>query len=235
MTKIRHFTLSVIATFILFGFQATPVYAFFGFGCGFEQPTNGNLFLGDDDFADVSDLLPAGSTFTVFGKPYGPSNPGIFVGSNGYITFGAGDSSPFENFSNHCDLPRISALFDDLNPTQGGAVKAEFQPSPARLIVTWDGVPEFLNNGSNTFQIILFLYTNKYRIIYDGVAAIDGLVGICEGPTDPDDLSRLRTEASGMQVIYEDFNGGNNFDLDGDCLKGNANPLFGRPATIYNN
>ena len=97
-------------------------------------------------------------------------------------------------------------------------------------------MPEIGTGNSNTFQIILFLYTNKYRIIYNGVDATDGLVGICEGPTDPaDDLSQWRTKGSRMRVIHEQFNGMSNFDLDGDCLKGNANPLFGLPATIYNN
>ena len=134
-------------------------------------------------------MLPEGSSFTFFGKNYGPGHPGIFVGSNGYITFGQGDTEFGANFEDFCELPRIAALYDDFNPSQGGTVKAEFQSKPDRLVVTWYEVPDFFNTGSNTFQIILFLHSNKYRISYKGVDVTDGIVGVCEGPPHPSDIS----------------------------------------------
>ena len=72
------------------------------------------LPLSDDSFAEVT---PPQSV-----SLYGTSYNSLFVGSNGYITFGAGDSDFSESLADHFDLPRISGAFDDLNPGAGGTV-----------------------------------------------------------------------------------------------------------------
>ncbi len=194
------------------------------FTCEFEEPGDGDLLLGDDTFAEITGLIPAGSDFVFFGAPYGPSpavaeidlsaalpaqaSPGsrIFVGSNGYITFHAGDTDFSESFAELVsEGPRIAALWDDLNPGAGGAVKAEFRSLPDRLVVTWAGVPQFANTDSNTFQVILFLATDLLEILYNGVQLTDAVVGI----------------SSGGDAIGEQFvGGGDDFDLDGSCLGG---------------
>lgn len=204
------------------------------FTCEFEQPSDGDLLLFDDDFVDITGLMPAGSDFVFFGVPYGPPAPadaeidlsaalpaqasvaaigGIFVGSNGFITFGAGPSGPFADFSESfaefiANEPRIAALWDDLSPNVGGAVKAEFRSSPDRLVVTWVGVPEFCCDGSNTFQVILFLATDRLEILYEGLTALlaVSVVGISPG--------------AGGDAIGEEFFGEDDFDLDGRCLGG---------------
>ena len=83
------------------------------------DPTGGTaLTLSDDSFATVT---PAGAV-SLYGTPYST----LQVGSNGYITLGAtGDSGYTESLANHFTLPRISALFDDLNPGAGGRCRTK--------------------------------------------------------------------------------------------------------------
>ena len=232
MRKIYYVSCVVIVGFVLNSFSVTPAHAIFGLfnTCKFEEPTNGNLNLTDDSFIDMSGVLPAGSTFKYFGKVYGPSE--IFVGSNGYITFGEGDTDFSESIEEFCFPTRLAALWDDFNPgpTGGGEVKAEFKKHPARLIVTWDGVPEFTNLGSNTFQIILFLGTNTYHISYNGLTATDGMTGVCEGfPSSKDISAKSKVKGSNLGILYEQFDGENPFDLDGECLRGT--PLIFKNST----
>ena len=73
------------------------------------------LELGDDDWDEVS-IADAPFSF------YGVARSAFFVGSNGYVTFGLGDERwggdlERENVFGHFALPRISALFTDLNPS----------------------------------------------------------------------------------------------------------------------
>lgn len=223
--------LSILAGLCLTGFALTNAYALH---CVFETPSNGNLGLGDEAFIDVSSLLPAGSDFIFFGVPYGPGQPGggIFVGSNGFVTFGSGSTDFTESLIELTGTrPIIAAFWDDLNPSAAGAVKAEFQPHPDRLIVTWDGVPEYPASGSNTFQVTLYLDTEAYEIVYNGMTAADGAVGVSPGVFSEVDLSASKV-AKGKKLggIGEIFTGGgNSFDLDGRCLQGK--PLVSPTAT----
>ena len=54
----------------------------------------------------------SGAQVSLYGQTYST----FYVGSNGYITFTAGDTDYTESLSDHFGEPRISALFDDLNP-----------------------------------------------------------------------------------------------------------------------
>jgi hypothetical protein len=133
------------------------------------------LLLGDDSYK----LLPPVATVSLYGHSYGAGGEGgIYVGSNGYITFGAGDTGYSESLGEHFRLPRISALFDDLDPSSKGGVGAKKLPD--RLAVTWVRVPEFDTTNSNIFQIEMF-FDGRIRISWLGMAAGDGLVGLSQG------------------------------------------------------
>lgn len=118
-----------------------------------------NLALGDDASTAA---LALGFSFPFFGTNY----TALFVNSNGYVTFGMASSfSDFNVFaaidlSTVLDLmaeglPRIAALWNDLNPSVGGGVF--FHALPDRALITWNAVPRFGAPGtSNTFQITLF-------------------------------------------------------------------------------
>ena len=143
---------------------------------GTDPAGSTNLFLSDDDAVEV----PLGDGATV--SLYGDTHSSLFIGSNGYITFGAGDSGYSEGIAAHFGLPRISAFFDDLNPDAGGTIS--WKQLADRAVVTYDQVPEWGQAGANTFQVELF-FDGVIRITWLEMAAQDGLVGLSEGMDEP--------------------------------------------------
>jgi len=130
------------------------------------------LDLGDDDYVQVE--LSGGILVWLYGTSYST----FFVGSNGSVTFGSGDTDYTESLADHFGRPRISGLFDDLNPAAGGTVYAEKLAD--RTVVTYLNVPEYGTSTANSFQIEMFI-DGVIRITYLGIAATDGLVGLSEG------------------------------------------------------
>ncbi|MHC4110777.1 MAG: S8 family serine peptidase [Planctomycetota bacterium] len=171
--------------------------------CGIEatsfpvDPAGGtNIYLRDDDYIQI-DLGGEQIDF------YGISYETIYIGSNGYITFVSGDSHRLESFDNHFDLPRISALFDDLDPDSGGTVS--WKQLDDRVVVTFENVPEFSLSNSNSFQVEMF-YNGKLRITYLELDAGDGLAGLSDGFGWP--LYFTESDLSGYYLLG---------DLDNDC------------------
>ena len=117
------------------------------------------LSLSDDDYEAVT---LTGKQVSLYGQSYST----FYVGSNGYITFTAGDTDTSETYADHFDLPRISGLFDDLNPAAGGEVS--YKELADRVAVTYDAVYEYNTTTPNTFQIELF-FDGTIRISYVGV------------------------------------------------------------------
>ena len=71
----------------------------------------------------------------------------VFVGTNGYITFGSGDSNYTESVAAFNTHARISAFFDDL--IGGGGVWIN-DALPDRYVVTYNGMRHFSSGGSFT-------------------------------------------------------------------------------------
>jgi subtilisin family serine protease len=137
-----------------------------------ESSTTGKtLRLGDDD----SILVPLTLSPVVF---YGQSYTGIYVGSNGYITFGQTDQEYRPSLSTHFSKPRLSILFHDLNPAGGGTVS--WKELNDRVIVTWRDVPTFTRGRPNTFQAELF-YDGKIRLSWLDIPALKTVVGLSRG------------------------------------------------------
>ena len=124
------------------------------------------LVLFDDDFAKVG--LP-------FAFPYcGTDYNSVFVGSNGFVTFGAGDTDFSETVADLRDLPpRIAPLWVDLNPDQDGVVTTEVVAGD--FVVTWAGVPQNNAGDSNTFALTL-RDDGSFSFIYGNLDATGGLV-----------------------------------------------------------
>jgi hypothetical protein len=146
-----------------------------------------NIYLSDDDYEQVS--LSGGHTVSIYGQNYSS----FYVGSNGYVTFGSGDSEYNESVADHFAIPRVSALFDDLNPSSGGTVS--WKQLDDRAVVTFQNVPEWGVATTNTFQVELF-FNGEITINYLAIAANDGLAGLSAGNgVDPDfyptDLSAM--------------------------------------------
>ncbi len=142
------------------------------------DPTGGTpLPLADDAFAEI--ILADGATIPFFGQNY----RSIFVGSNGYITFGAGDWASGGGLERHFDLPRLSALFADLDPAAGGAVS--WRQLPGRLVITFENVPEHGGSALNSFQFQLF-FDGSLAITILNAGTSEGIIGLSDGRGLPD-------------------------------------------------
>lgn len=145
------------------------------------DPAGGTpLSLSDDSFATVP--IGGGDAVHLYGAAYTT----MYVGSNGYITFNSGDSTYTETLTAHFNQPRISGLFDDLNPAAGGQVS--WKKTEDRVAVTFLNVPEYGTSNQNTFQIEMF-FNGDITITHLVCAAQDGIVGLSAGNgLDPDFL-----------------------------------------------
>ena len=152
------------------------------------DPSGGTaLSLTDDSFATVT--LTGGATVPLYGTSYGT----FYVGSNGYVTFTSGQSDYTETLGEHFNQPRISALYDDLNPASAGTVS--WEQLADRVVVTWQAVPEYSQSTTNDVQIEMF-FSGAIAINYLGVSADDGIVGLSNGGGLPADF--FETDLSAM-------------------------------------
>ena len=103
-------------------------------GEGLEESMEGNWIV-----LDTPGYIKAQVTF------FGEMHQGVYVSSNGHITFGESDHTKNKgNWEEHWRKPRISVLFADLKPElKPGAVKYKFAEGngEAKLVITWDHVP----------------------------------------------------------------------------------------------
>ena len=137
------------------------------------DPTGGSeLTLGDDASQSVS--LNNGHTVSLYGQSFSS----FYVGSNGFLTFTGGDSDFSESVEDHFDTLRVSALFDDLDPTAGGTIS--ILELSDRVVITWEGISEFGQANSNTFQVEMY-YDGRIQLAWLNISAIDGLVGLSDG------------------------------------------------------
>lgn len=151
-------------------------------GAGFPvEPGTGltstPLSLDDDDFVELS--LSEMTAFPFYGTDYAE----IFVGSNGYITFGEGDTENSTEPADHFSLPRVSAYRRDLDPSSRGTVTVDEFDDMA--VVTFQDVPRWSRTpdpslGPQDFQIILNA-DGVIEIFYLTLSEPDGLVGISNG------------------------------------------------------
>lgn len=180
------------------------------------DPSTGTAFaLSDEQSLPIS--LTGGAQVRLYGVAYNI----VYIGSNGYITFGAGDTQYTESLNNHFKFPRVSMLFDDLNPNQGAASLRREQFAD-RFVVTYQNVTEFNSANSNNFQAELY-FDGKIVLTYLAIAATDGLAGLSAGDSIPPNLFESDLSAYGSCSCPD-------LDLDGICDTADncisiANPL----------
>jgi len=149
----------------------------------FPTDPNGGTYLplGDDDFAQV--VLADGKEVMFYNQSYDR----FYVGSNGYITFGVGDTEYEGLLANHFSLPRISGYFTDLTPA--GSQDISFRQLEDRVVVTFDGVPIYGDKtAKSSFQIEIFFADGAIRITWLKIAAGAGVAGLSEGKGLPPEL-----------------------------------------------
>ena len=165
-----------------------------------ELPTNpaeGNeLTLSDDGYQAVT--LSGGQRVAIYGDWYST----FHISANGYVTFGSGDTEYEESAESHFRLPRISALFDDLSPQNGGTLS--WKQLTDRVAVTWENAPEFSTIGSNTLQIEMY-FDGTIVLSYLDISATDGLAGLSAGGGVPAEF--YATDLSAMGACEGDCNG----------------------------
>jgi hypothetical protein len=168
------------------------------------DPNGGTIIsLGDDDYVPV-DLNDAHVHF------YGTDYDTFYVGSNGYISFISGDIFPIESLPEHFGLPRISALFDDLDPSAGGLVS--WKQLGDRVVITFENVPEYSLSNSSSFQVEM-RFNGKIRITLLDIAAEDGLVGLSAGDGLPPYFNESDLSGCDLCTFECDLNGDQNVDL----------------------
>ncbi len=125
-------------------------------------------FLSDDAFAGPVSL-PAPFSF------YGNSYASVYIGSNGFVSFGQGYSKwsgviPFEGIPNNV----IYGLGDDLNPEGGsqGTVYSLALPD-GRLVIEFHAIQHWSSGNPETFEIILNTTDNSIVIQYLEVSLPD--------------------------------------------------------------
>lgn len=110
---------------------------------------------------------------------YGSNYTALYVAAAGYLTFTLPLATNIvESVGTHFNRPRVSALFDDLDPTSLGSVY--WQQLSNRAVVSFVNVPEYGRANSNSFQVEMF-FDGRIRLSYLGVSALDGLVGLSAG------------------------------------------------------
>ena len=186
--------------------------------------------LGDDDTQLYE--FPGGFLFPFVGKVFSS----VHVNSDGNLTFLDGDNSSTPRslericglLPGHLAIPRIAPLMTDLNPSQGGEIRASLLPG--QITFEWDQVPEFSESEDetppgNSFSVTLFSTGNiefQYGDIQitpdsDGIQIVAGVFPgfFADGPGKPLDLSSIGgTISLARDEVFEVFPG-QSFDLSG--------------------
>lgn len=160
----------------------------------------GILSLSDDSSA----VQNIGFNFGFFGNTYSQ----VFVGSNGYLTFGSGDNDFSESVSELLNDQARIAIWDDFNPSAGGTVSTT--SSASQFTASYNLVPQFGNNDANTFDISIFS-DGSIELAFGSLATSDLLVGISAGGGTTGtavDLSQNGGVWGNDQTIYQQFSGG---------------------------
>jgi len=166
--------------------------------------------LDDDDTRMVG--LPF--AFPFFGAAYNQ----VYVNSDGNLTFTVGDFASTDRSLGRMTAgpPRISPLFDDLNPAQTAGGVRVFADS-SRVVVRWVNVPEYSQYGTGplqTFQVSLYP-DGRIQFSYNGINASSAVVGIAPGNLKGSTtLVDFRTDPSGdySAAVAERF--GNTLGID---------------------
>ncbi len=162
-----------------------------------SDPAGGtNVTLPDDSSTKVT--LSSGNHIFLYGTAYSD----IYIGSNGYLTFTTGDTRYQTTLVDHFDIPRISALFDDLNPAVAGTIS--FKQLPDRFVATYQNVPQYNTTNQNSFQFELF-FDGRIRVTFLAIADTRGLMGLSRGLGIPAGFSN--TDFSAFQVCGTELPG----------------------------
>lgn len=105
---------------------------------------------------DGSILVDVTSVFGATGIDYyGTDYTGIYINSNGLVTFDSPNTSFTGIGIDGFGSPAIAPFWSDVDLNKGGEIYWDLDPANGTVTVTWDGVAPFSGTGSNSFQMIL--------------------------------------------------------------------------------
>ncbi|MEA2602532.1 MAG: hypothetical protein QOF89_3524 [Acidobacteriota bacterium] len=142
-----------------------------------SEEIGNRIDLGDDDARLVP--FPKGFRFRFYNKTY----TGMFVGSDGHLTFAAPDPTSAARDLDRLisGPPRIAPLFTDLDPSgASGDGGVYVLTGKTKIVVTWLDVPEFGKTDHNTFQAVLYP-DGRITFAFGRIDAKEAVVGIAPG------------------------------------------------------
>jgi hypothetical protein len=155
---------------------------------------------------DDSYLVPIGFAFPFADQIWTE----VYIGSNGYLTFGTADFSYEDSLFTHFQLPRISGLMTDLSPDIAGEIRVQQGPAGS-LVVTWLGVPIYGQAEFDVDMQILLHPNGAVEIAWLDAVVFSAIVGISEGILLPMGFSQTDLSAAGsaceMVRAFDDCDG----------------------------
>jgi uncharacterized protein (TIGR03437 family) len=150
-------------------------YAYSGLGYDGSAADQGTavVALGDDDSRAF--MLPFDFAF------YGHTYRQVFLNSDGNLTFTAAESASTDRSVGRMTggPPRISPLFDDLDPSRSpGSVR--FYADTSHVVFSWVKVADYETGLPQTFQVWLYV-DGSIQFSYSGINPTSAVVGIAPG------------------------------------------------------
>ena len=100
-------------------------------------------------YVDISSVFGSGIDF--FGTTY----TGLYVNSNGNISFGSAFTDYQTGDLSSETTPLIAPFFGDVNINSGGEIYWDLDATAGTVTITWDGVAPYSGTGNNSFQVVL--------------------------------------------------------------------------------
>jgi hypothetical protein len=135
------------------------------------DPTGGTELTMTDD-----GQVPVVLTYPI--EFFGQEFVAFYVHANGHIALDFWHGGYQESLEEHFEQNRVAMLFDDLNPEDGGTIS--LRQMPAYTAVTFEGVPEWGDSDSNSFQVV-FYQTGVIEISWLEIGVLDCIVGLSPG------------------------------------------------------
>ncbi len=152
---------------------------------------------------------------------YAGSYNTCWISSNGLVSFTAADTDYSESVADLlAGVPKICALWDDLDMTLNASCRLRYRVSSTQLVVEWLNVPQYGTSSSDNNTVTLILNSDgNIELQYRDCDLLDCIVGVSPGggATGTEvDLSHGWKTVGGSDAAYEIFTGAGgteNFDL----------------------
>lgn len=181
-----------------------------------------SITLGDDDSQSQAVNFNGGVGLSFYGIPY----TDVWIGSNGFLTFGGPDTDFVESTAAlRGGLPRIAFLWDDHDPSAGGVVNVTSDPDSFK--VAFANVPRVGDTTPQDFvcEIVRDSLTGiTVTMDYAAISSTSALIGLSPGVQPGQtpaldgalDLSATNAPITGISTAYyELFGAANPIDVGG--------------------